>query len=143
MPVPAVEPENPAGCAPVALLSSASARSPLLTCLDGAAGRRTLRPPPVRNYPEYSVFYPQAPAAAPARRAAWDQGRYLLPPGSGQDVPAQLLSGQHLRRADCRGYHRELPSSLGSTFLSLTELLAFSLKTYHISGASRREKPCL
>src|SRR6266566_3995734 len=64
-----------------------------------------------------------------ARRAAWDPGRYLLPPGSGQDVPAQLLSGQPLTRADCRGYHRERPSSWGSPFLSLPELLAFSLKS--------------
>src|SRR5438128_372186 len=117
MPVPAVEPENPAGCAPVALPSSACAGSPLLTCLDGAAGRRTLRPPPVRSSREYSVCYPLATAGVPARRAAWDPERYLLPPGSGQDVPAQLLSGQHLTRADCRGYHKERPSSLGSTFL--------------------------
>src|SRR5258707_5176266 len=123
MPVPAVEPEHPAGCAPVALLSSASARSPLLTCLDGAAGRRTRRPPPVRSSHEYSVCYPQAPAAAPARRAAWDPGRYLLPPGSGQDVPAQLLSGQPLTRADCRGYHRERPSSWGKS-LSLASRVA-------------------
>src|SRR6266567_6523763 len=48
-----------------------------------------------------------------------------------------------LRRKDCRGYHRERPSSWGSPFLSLPEVLAFSLKTYQISGAPGREKLCL